>query len=175
MKNFNPFKIGLTEEMDTEFRRVTILTNVVYSILLVLLTGYLVFYLPYYLKISQITWFTAVPWLAWFGVIGGLLLNKLRFHRMSKFIFIITWIGVVNVLPAMSGNARPSSFILYPMYCMITLGDNSFDVFTNPGKVYLFSDYLIYLGTYYFFARIPFLLQPQCGFEWDLSCWDWSV
>ncbi|HRE65553.1 MAG TPA: hypothetical protein PLM56_03455 [Cyclobacteriaceae bacterium] len=120
MKNFNPFKIGLTEEMDTEFRRVTILTNVVYSILLVLLTGYLVFYLPYYLKISQITWFTAVPWLAWFGVIGGLLLNKLRFHRMSKFIFIITWIGVVNVLPAMSGNARPSSFILYPMYCMIT-------------------------------------------------------
>lgn len=120
MRRFSPFKIGLTEEMDTEFRRITILTNVVYSILFVLLTGYLIFYFPNYLKLPQITWFTAVPWLAWLGVIGGLLLNKLRLHLVSKLVFIITWIGVVNILPAISGNARPSSFILYPMYCMIT-------------------------------------------------------
>lgn len=120
MKIFNPFKIGVTEEMDTEFRRVTVLTNVVYTILFFLLTGYLLFYLPQYLKLPQITLGSAIPWLAWLSVVAGLLLNRFQLQLLSKLSFIVSWTLLINIIPTVLGGIRPVNFLLHPFYCLTT-------------------------------------------------------
>jgi len=120
MRNLNLLKIGLTEDMDTETRRVTILTNVVYIILFFLLTGYLIFYLSDYLKLERITFRLAIPWLAWVSVVVGISLNMLRQHRLSKLIFISSWIALINIIPTVLGNVSPINFFTYPLYCLVT-------------------------------------------------------
>lgn len=120
MRNLNLFKIGITDSMDTEARRVTILTNVVYVILFFLLTGYLCFYLPDYLKLERLTLRAAIPWLAWLSVVAGIILNKLRLYLLSKLVFIVSWIILINILPTLLGNIRAINFFLYPLYCLVT-------------------------------------------------------
>lgn len=120
MRNLNLFKIGLTEDMDTETRRVTILTNVVYIILFFLLTGYLIFYLPDYLKLERLTFRLSIPWLAWVSVVVGISLNMLRQHVLSKLVFISSWIALINIIPTVLGNVSPINFFTYPLYCLVT-------------------------------------------------------
>ena len=120
MRDFNPFRIGLKEEMDTELRRVTMLTNVVYTLILILLTAYLIYYLPAYLKLETLTLKTAVPWLAWGSVAAGLTLNAFHKHTLSKVVFISSWILLINIIPTVLGNVKPINFFLYPFYCMAT-------------------------------------------------------
>lgn len=120
MKKIQLFKIGVTEEMDTELRRVTILTNVVYVLILSLLTPYLLYYLPSYLQIERMTLRAAIPWLAWSLTLVGLLLNKLRYHLLSKVVFISGWIAFINIIPTVLGGVQPVNFLIYPLYCMVS-------------------------------------------------------
>jgi len=120
MKNFNLFKIGLSDEMDTEFRRVTILTNAVYVLIFFLLLPYLLYFLPDYFKMDSLSFRASIPWLAWITSIVGFILNALRRHLISKLFFISSWILFVTVLPIMTGKNHVVALFLHPFYCMVT-------------------------------------------------------
>ncbi|MCW5911441.1 MAG: hypothetical protein KIT62_10220 [Cyclobacteriaceae bacterium] len=120
MKKFNLFKVGVSDEMDAEFRRVTILTNVVYVLIFFLLLPYLVYYLPDYLKIERLTFRATIPWLAWASCILGFMLNSFRRHLLSKTFFICVWILVVTVVPVTAGRNHIVALFLHPFYCTVT-------------------------------------------------------
>jgi signal transduction histidine kinase len=120
MRNFNPFKIGLSEEMDTEYRRVTILTNAVYILMFFLLLPYLVYSFPDLFTNKPFTFREAIPWVAWVSSLFGFVLNALRKHLISKIFFVSSWIAFVTVLPVLTINIRPAAVFLHPFYCMVT-------------------------------------------------------
>ncbi|MBX2895218.1 MAG: hypothetical protein KF763_07240 [Cyclobacteriaceae bacterium] len=120
MKQLSLFKIGVTEEMDTEFRRVTILTNIVYALIFFLLLPYLAYFLPNYLKAEHLPFRSAVPWLAWLSAIIGFVLNALRQHVLSKVLFMVSWILCVIIIPVVTGENHVVALYMHPFYGIAT-------------------------------------------------------
>lgn len=147
MKKFNLFKVGVSEEMGSEFRRVTILTNIVYVLIFFLLLPYLVYFLPDYLTLENHTFRSSVPWMAWFSAITGFVLNALRRHLISKVFFISTWIVFVAVVPIVTGGNHVVALFMHPFYCIATSIMVHF-VFSQKRERYL----------YYFFVAVVWAL-----------------
>ncbi len=120
MRKFNLFKVGISDEMGSEFRRVTTLTNIVYVLIFFLLLPYLIYFLPAYLKLENHTFRSSVPWLAWFSAIIGFALNAMRRHLISKVFFITAWILFVAIVPVVTGGNHVMSLFMHPFYCIAT-------------------------------------------------------
>lgn len=147
MKKFKLFKVGVSEEMGSEFRRVTTLTNIVYVLIFFLLLPYLIYFLPDYLRLERHTFRSSVPWLAWFSAITGFVLNALHRHLVSKIFFITTWIVFVTVVPVVTGGNHVVVLFMHPFYCIATSVMVHF-VFSQKHERYL----------YYFFVTIVWAL-----------------
>lgn len=157
MKKFRLFRIGVTDEMDTELRRVTILTNVVYVLLFFLLTAYLVYYLPAYLRLERLTLRSSIAWLSWITIIVGLLLNKIKQHRLSKIVFMLAWISFMNIIPTLLGVGNPINLFVYPLYCLVSsvIIHLIFSRTREPGLYYSFT-ILIWLLTIFSYEFISY-------------------
>jgi signal transduction histidine kinase len=147
LKKFNLFKVGVSDEMGSEFRRVTTLTNIVYVLIFFLLLPYLIYFLPDYIKLENHTFRTSVPWLAWFSAITGYVLNAMRRHLISKVFFMTTWVLFVTVVPIVTGGNHVVVLFMHPFYCIATSIMVHF-VFSQKRERYL----------YYFFVGVVWAL-----------------
>ncbi|MBX2914020.1 MAG: hypothetical protein KF856_01980 [Cyclobacteriaceae bacterium] len=143
----NLFKVGVSEQMGSEFKRVTTLTNIVYVLIFFLLLPYLAYFLPDYIKLEHHTFRSSVPWLAWFSAITGFVLNALHRHLISKIFFISTWIVFVTIVPIITGGNHVVVLFMHPFYCIATSVMVHF-VFSRKRERYL----------YYFFVAVVWAL-----------------
>ncbi|MBX2901398.1 MAG: hypothetical protein KF775_17225 [Cyclobacteriaceae bacterium] len=120
MRKINLLKVGVSEGMDAEFRRVTILTNVVYVLIFFLLLPYLVYFLPNYLNLERWTLRAAVPWIAWFSAVIGYVLNAWGRYLLSRLFFVLIWIWGVTILPIVTGGNHVVALFMHPFYCMVS-------------------------------------------------------
>lgn len=109
---------GVTDEMDSEIRRVVVLSNGVYLTVVILISFYFLVFLPFRPVFRGFaSW---VPVIVLCVGIGSLLLNRFHLYTFSKSIFIVAWILFITVLPSVLIGTNNYSYILHPFYCIIS-------------------------------------------------------
>jgi signal transduction histidine kinase len=118
MKDFSIFRLGVTEAMDSEIRRVTILSNGVYITVLSLLTFYLLAFIPF--DQQKINFSDLAPPIIWVTCIVSLTLNNRKLYTSSKALFMGVWILFTTVLPVIIQGTQQMAYLLHPFYCIIS-------------------------------------------------------
>ena len=118
MKKNSLSQWGVTDEMDSEIRRVVVLSNGVYLTVIILISFYFLVFLPFGPAFQGFaSW---VPLIILCVGIVSLLLNKFHLYTISKSLFIVAWILFINILPSVIIGTNNYSFILHPFYCIIS-------------------------------------------------------
>jgi len=121
MKDFNALRWGVAEDMDGEFRRVTIISNVVYLLMLGIVLLYLLINLRQY--ISPPPGATATHYIPLFLITVSLLclaLNRMGKLMISKIMFVLTWISLTILMgPAIRGTTE-FSYISTALYAVVS-------------------------------------------------------
>lgn len=98
------------------------LSNIVYWITLGLLGVYFVVYFIFGVdpKIN-ITEFDSLVPVALAAVSGfGIVLNRINRWELSRFLYLTTWLLLVNILPVILLGVAPSSYVVHPVLCIIS-------------------------------------------------------
>jgi len=120
MKDFVLFRLGVTETMDSELRRVTILSNAVYVIIGSILVFYIALRLPFYLDAVDLSFSGFIPVIILMTSMLCLLLNQAKLYILSKSLFISTWILFTSVLLIVINGSIHSDYIIHPFYCIVS-------------------------------------------------------
>lgn len=118
MKKNSIFSLGVTEEMDSEIRRLVVLSNGVYLTVIGLIGFYLMVFLP-----SGPVFGGFASWVPVIMISAGvvsLFLNAFKYYTLSKSVFLMTWILFIIVLPPAIHGTNSHSYILHPFYCIIS-------------------------------------------------------
>ncbi|MEQ1584620.1 MAG: hypothetical protein ABL895_01980 [Cyclobacteriaceae bacterium] len=118
MKDFSIFRLGVSEALDAETRRVTILSNGVYITVVSLITFYLLAFIPFDQRKADFS--DLVPPIIWVTGIVSLVLNNRKLYTLSKALFMGVWILFTTVLPAIILGAHREAFLMHPFYCIIS-------------------------------------------------------
>jgi signal transduction histidine kinase len=118
MKDFLIFRLGVTEAMDSEIRRVTILSNGVYLAVVSLITFYLLAFIPF--DQQKMNFSDLVPPIIWVTGVVSLVLNKLKSYTLSKALFIGVWILFTTVLPVIIIGTHKDTYVTHPFYCILS-------------------------------------------------------
>jgi signal transduction histidine kinase len=118
MKDFSIFRLGVSEDMDAEIRRVTILSNGVYITVTSLITFYLLAFIPF--DQPEANFSDWVPPIIWVTGIVSLVLNSRKLYTLSKALFMGVWILFTTMLPVIILGAHRDAFLMHPFYCIIS-------------------------------------------------------
>jgi signal transduction histidine kinase len=121
MSKYRLLQLGISDDMDYEYRRVTMLSNVVY----LLIFGIVALFLAINLK--QYPYPPSSPpqefWIP-FGLLvvcaAGLLLNHFHLQRVSKLLFLVTWIFFTTILVPVQRGATEAAFISVGLYATVS-------------------------------------------------------
>lgn len=120
MRNYRLIQLGVSDDMDYEYRRVTMLSNVVYLLILGIVLVYLLINLPTYLNLpaapAQEVW---IPFGLLLLCVAGLLLNYFHHTLISKLLFVCTWIFFTIVLVPLQRGATEAAFVTVGLYAII--------------------------------------------------------
>jgi signal transduction histidine kinase len=105
-----------------ELKRRKLLSNTIYWITLILLVLFLgsELILDFKHAIEFTTFDDWVPILLLLVSIASLLLNKYNYGRISRTIFLLSWITAVTVLPILLSKVSASSYLVHPILCILT-------------------------------------------------------
>jgi signal transduction histidine kinase len=120
MKDFVLFRLGVTDAMDPEMGRVTILSNAVYVIIGSILVFYIALRLPFYLNAVELSFSGFVPIIILVTSMLCLLLNRAKLYILSKSLFISTWILFTSVLLIVMNGSIHTDYIIHPFYCIVS-------------------------------------------------------
>jgi signal transduction histidine kinase len=120
MKDFGLFKLGATEAMDPELRRVTILSNMVYVVIGSIVIFYILIRGHIYLNPTELAFSSWIPVIILSASIACLLLNRAGFYVLSKSIFITSWILFTTVFLFVLYGSIQSDYLVHPFYCIIS-------------------------------------------------------
>lgn len=118
MKDFSIFRLGVTEAMDSEIRRVTILSNGVYLAVASLITFYLLAIIPF--DQQKMNFNDLVPPIIWVTCVVSLVLNKAKSYTLSKALFMSVWILFTTMLPVIVIGAHRDAYLMHPFYCILS-------------------------------------------------------
>ncbi len=118
MKDFSILRLGVTETMDSEIRRVTILSNGVYLTVVSLITFYLLAFIPF--DQQKINFSDLTPPIIWVTGIASLALNNKKLYTLSKGLFIGVWILFTTVLPVIIIGTQIDTYVTHPFYCILS-------------------------------------------------------
>ncbi len=118
MKDFSIFRLGVTESMDSEIRRVTILSNGVYLAVVSLITFYLLAFIPF--DPQKMGFADLVPPFIWVLCLVSLFLNYRKLYTLSKALFISAWILFTTVLPVIIIGTHKDTYVTHPFYCILS-------------------------------------------------------
>ncbi len=146
-----------------ELKRRMYLSNTIYWITLGLLFFYLGLEVIFDFKqaIEFSTFDDWVPILLFLVSVFSLLLNKYKYGRASRTIFLLSWIMAVTVLPILLSNISPGSYLLHPILCIL-----------SSLMIHLFFSWYEDRWIYLFFLAISFFLTSFSYyflFTYDLS------
>lgn len=120
MKEFKLLRLGVSEGMDHEFRRVTMLSNVVYLLIVGIIFIFLVVNIDRYLGPQSIS--DLEHWIP-FGLLSislaGLVLNHFQQQLLSKGLFLFTWIFFTIILVPITRGTTESAFITVGLYAVV--------------------------------------------------------
>lgn len=120
MKGSKLLRLGVREEMDHEFRRVTMLSNVVYLLIFGIVTIYLFVNLNRYLSAEPTRDLERLVPIGLVVVsVVGLVLNYYGLHLLSKGLFLVTWIFFTIILLPIQRGATESAFITVGIYAVV--------------------------------------------------------
>lgn len=146
-----------------ELKRRMYLSNTIYWITLGLLFFYLGLEVIFDFKraIEFSTFDDWVPILLFLVSVFSLLLNKYKYGKASRTIFLLSWIMSVTVLPVVLSNISPGSYLLHPILCIL-----------SSLMIHLFFSWYEDRWIYLFFLAISFFLTSFSYyflFTYDLS------
>jgi signal transduction histidine kinase len=118
MKDFSILRLGVTETMDSEIRRVTILSNGVYLAVVSLITFYLLAFIPFDQQKMGLS--DLVPPIIWVTGVISLVLNNGKLYTLSKALFMSVWILFTTVLPVIVIGTHKDTYIMHPFYCILS-------------------------------------------------------
>ncbi|HRG78240.1 MAG TPA: hypothetical protein PL167_01460 [Cyclobacteriaceae bacterium] len=118
MKDFSIFRLGVTESMDSEIRRVTILSNGVYLAVVSLITFYLLAFIPF--DQQKLSFADLVPPFIWVLCVVSLILNYRKLYTLSKALFMSAWILFTTVLPVIIIGTHMDTYVTHPFYCILS-------------------------------------------------------
>jgi signal transduction histidine kinase len=109
---------GLPEELKRKIR----LSNLIYWITLTLLMVFEVTrLLTEFEEAVQLNTFDGwVPFLLCGVAIVSILLNRFQFWKISRIIFLVSWIILVNVMPVLFSRISAGSYFVHPVLCIIS-------------------------------------------------------
>lgn len=120
MKDFKLLKLGVREGMDHEFRRVTMLSNVVYLLVLGIISVFLVVNIDRYLGPRPVGELENMIPLGLLSIsLLGLVLNHFQQQLLSKGLFLFTWIFFTIILLPVQRGATESAFITVGLYAVV--------------------------------------------------------
>lgn len=132
-----------------ELKRKIDLSNSIYWVTLVLLVLYesTRFLTDFQIAIQRNTFDSWVPFLLCATAILGIILNRYRHWKISRIIFLTSWIILVNILPVLLSHISPSSYFVHPVLCIV-----------SSLMIHLFFSWYEDRWTYIFFLASSFLL-----------------
>lgn len=142
-----------------ESRRRMHLSNTIYWITLFLLVIYLGSQLTFDFKeaVEFSTFDDWVPILLCAVSAVSLVLNRYRFGRTSRTLFLVSWIAAVTVLPVLLSSISPGSYLIHPILCILTsLMIHLFFSWYEDRWIYLFfliASFFLTSFSYYFLFR----------------------
>jgi signal transduction histidine kinase len=111
---------GLPEEL----KRKIDLSNSIYRVSLILLIFYeiteLITDFENAIQLRFYTFEKWVPFLLSAAAALGIVLNRNRQWKVSRIIFLTSWIILVNVMPVLLSQISPSSYFVHPVLCIIS-------------------------------------------------------
>lgn len=111
---------GLPEEL----KRKISLSNSIYQVTLILLILYEIMeFATDFENAIQIRLYNFEKWVPFLlsGAAGlGIILNRNRQWKISRIIFLTSWIILVNVMPVLLSRISPSSYFVHPVLCIIS-------------------------------------------------------
>lgn len=120
MKKYGLISLGVTELMDPEFRRVTMLSNVVYLLIFGIVALFLVLNIPHYLEASPPPQEYSVPVSLLTVSVTCLLLNRAHRRGLSKLLFLLAWIFFTMVFVPLQRGTTESAFVSVGLYAVIS-------------------------------------------------------
>ncbi len=120
MRKYRLIQLGVSDDMDYEYRRVTMLSNVVYLLILGIVLLYILSNWRTYLTLPGSHGYEVwIPFGLLLVCVAGLLLNHLRRRMVSKLLFICAWIFFTIVLVPLQRGATEAAFVTVGLYATI--------------------------------------------------------
>lgn len=120
-RQFEVIRWGVTEEMDHDFRRVTMLSNVIYLMVMSIVALYVTINISFYLNVTGKESITIwVPfWLMGISAVS-LLLNRARWYLSSKLLMMFSWVYFTCFLGPITGIVVETTYITFGMYAVVS-------------------------------------------------------
>lgn len=120
MRKYRFIQLGVSSDMDYEYRRVTMLSNVVYLLILGIVLLYILSNWRYYLDVPPSPGYEVwIPFGLLLVCVAGLLLNHLQRRMISKLLFMCAWIFFTIVLVPLQRGATEAAFVTVGLYATI--------------------------------------------------------
>jgi signal transduction histidine kinase len=138
---------GLPEEL----KRKISLSNSIYQVTLVLLIFYeITEFVTDFENAIQLQFYNFEKWVPFLlsgAATLGIFLNRSRHWKVSRIIFLTSWIILVNVMPVLLSKISPSSYFVHPILCIV-----------SSLMIHLFFSWYEDRWTYLFFLASSFFL-----------------